>query len=50
MFILGQYVIPHLIFFRNTVPLKSPDIVESEIFFILILYSFCVFREYAESI
>jgi hypothetical protein len=37
-------------FLRNTVPLKSPDIVESEHFFPHILHPFGVLREYAESI
>jgi hypothetical protein len=35
---------------RNTAPLKSTGIGESENFFLRIFNSFCVFREYAESI
>jgi hypothetical protein len=41
---------PHKCFFRNTAPFKSAGIGESENFFLSILHSFCVIREYAESI
>ncbi len=49
LFILGQHLFPHLIFWK-TVPLKFSDIVESENFFLGSLHSFCVFWEYSESI
>jgi hypothetical protein len=39
-----------LILFSDTVPLNSSGIVELENFYLRILYSFCLFGEYAESI
>ncbi len=49
MFILSKQITPHSIFW-NSVPLKSPGIVESENFILRILHSYCVDGEYVERI
>jgi hypothetical protein len=43
-------MLPPISFFRNTVPLKFPGIVERENFSQHIIHSFCVLGEYAENI